>query len=114
MNFPEPPRPNRPEPPRPDLSGQPHPPQYPTGVQANDMAVAALVLGIVGSVLRLFSLAGFIALICGMLARVFGLVGYDNAKKAGLPHRSLAIWRVILGVVSIVLGIVGAIIVRTL
>jgi hypothetical protein len=36
------------------------------------MAVAALVLGIVGCVLGLVPLTGFIALICGILGLVFG------------------------------------------
>ena len=71
------------------------------------MAVAALVLGIVGSVLGLVPLTGFIALICGILALVFGFVGYNKAKNAGLPHKTMAVWGVVLGGLSFILGIVG-------
>lgn len=70
------------------------------------MAVAALILGIVGCVLGLVPLTGFIALICGVLGLVFGFVGYNKAKT-GLPHRTMAIWGVVLGAGAVILGIIG-------
>jgi uncharacterized membrane protein len=96
-----------PEPPRPDLTrreAQPAPPPGPG--PTNGMAVAALVLGIVGVVLGLVPLTGFIALICGILALVFGFAGYGRAKK-GAPYKTMAIWGIALGGAAIVLGIIG-------
>jgi hypothetical protein len=104
MDLPDPPRF---EPPRPDLIDRsPQPPQAPTPIQGNGMAVAALVLGIVGCILGLVPLTGFIALICGILGLVFGFVGYNKAKT-GLPHKTMAIWGVVLGAGAVILGIIG-------
>ena len=72
----------------------------------NGMAVAALVLGIVGVVLGLVPLTGFIALICGILGLIFGFAGYGRAKK-GAPHKTMAIWGIVLGGAALVLGIIG-------
>lgn len=69
------------------------------------MAVASLALGIVGLVLGLVPQTAFIALICGILGLVFGFVGYRRAKE-GAPHRTMALWGVILGAGAIILGIV--------
>lgn len=95
-----------PEPPRPDLTTSQLPPPAAATIPANGMAVSALVLGIVGSVLGLVPLTGFIALICGILALVFGFVGYGRARE-GAPHKTMAIWGIVLGAAAIILGIIG-------
>jgi hypothetical protein len=67
------------------------------------LAIAALVLGIVGAVFGFIPITFVIALICGVLALIFGLIGRRHGMgKAGL----------ILGIVAIALGIWGAVIVN--
>jgi len=74
--------------------------------QSNGMATAALVLGLVGAVFGLIPLTFWIALICGILAVVFGISGRRNAAK-GLGRGGMATWGLILGIVAIALGILG-------
>ena len=89
-------------PPRP---GQPvH--RQPTG---NGMAVAALVCGIVGAVLAFIPFLFFVGLILGILAIVFGAIGLSRANK-GASGKGMAIAGLILGAVSLALGIFGAIV----
>ena len=72
----------------------------------NGMATAALVLGIIGTVFGLIPLTFFIALICGILAVIFGFVGWRNGKK-GAGRKTMAAWGLALGVVAVGLGILG-------
>lgn len=72
----------------------------------NGLAVAALVLGIIGVFFGMIPLTFFIAWILGTLALVFGLVGRRRRVR-----RAMAIWGAALGLVSLVLGVVGVIIV---
>jgi uncharacterized membrane protein len=92
------------------------PPQYSNPLQApprqsNGLAVAALVLGIVGAVFGLIPLTFFIAFICGVLAVIFGFVGLGKARR-GAEHKGMAIAGLVLGFVALVLGIVGVVIVN--
>jgi hypothetical protein len=74
--------------------------------RGNGLAVAALVLGIVGAVFGLISLTPFIYPgVCGVLAVVFGIVGMRKAK--GAPHKGMALAGFILGVLVIGLGVWG-------
>ncbi len=73
------------------------------------MAVASLVLGIVGTVFGLIPLTAFIALICGVLAVVFGLVGLRKARS-GAPGKGMAVAGVVLGSIAFVLAVVGLVI----
>lgn len=78
----------------------------------NGMAVASLVLGIIGVVFGLVPLTGFIAVICGLLATVFGWVGRKNAKKdPQVGRKTMATWGLVLGVIALALGIWGIVIV---
>jgi hypothetical protein len=95
------------EPPPPPQYGAPQPP-YGGGQPAktSGMAIASLVLGIVG------------ILACGcfifsILAVVFGRIGQNNIRQSGGAQtgEGLAKWGFILGVVGIVLGIIYWIIV---
>jgi hypothetical protein len=85
----------------------------PVGVRrGNGMAVAALVLGIVGVLSGLIPLLFFFAIVLGVLAFVFGLVGRSAAKREpGRSGRGPAIAGAILGVVACALGVVGIVIV---
>jgi hypothetical protein len=85
---------------------QPPPPATPQPRRGNGLAVAALVLGIVGAVFGLIPLTPFfIAGVCGVLAVVFGIVGMRKAK--GAPHKGMALAGFILGVLVIGLGVWG-------
>ena len=74
--------------------------------QANGMAVASLVLGIVGAVFGLIPLTFFIALICGVLALIFGAIAWKKAN-AGAGRKGMAIAGFILGLVAVGLAFVG-------
>jgi hypothetical protein len=80
--------------------------------RGNAMAVAALVLGIVGAIAGLIPLLFFFALSLGVLAVAFGLIGRSVAQRE--PRRSgrgQAIAGTILGGLACILGIVGIVIV---
>lgn len=72
----------------------------------NGLAVAALVLGIIGVFFGMIPLTFFIAWILGALALVLGLVGRRRRVR-----RAMAMWGAALGLVSLVLGMVGVVIV---
>jgi hypothetical protein len=77
------------------------PPQYmPQGgqPQGNGMAVAALVVGLIGLVL--------FGVVMGILAIIFGALGIGKANKIGGKGKGMAIAGLILGVVDILVFIV--------
>jgi hypothetical protein len=76
----------------------------------NGMAVASLVLGILGVVFGLIPLFFFFAFIFGTLALIFGLVG--RAKKYQGFRKGFATAGSILAVVSLGLGVFGVIVVN--
>lgn len=78
----------------------------------NGMAVAALTLGIIGVFLGLIPILAVPALICGVLAVVFGFVGLSGVRKnPGRSGKGMAIAGVALGAAAIGLSIVGFVIV---
>jgi hypothetical protein len=77
--------------------------------QGNGLAVAALTLGIIGSVVGLIPLFFFIAVPLGLLAIIFGGVGLAKSGRAG--RRGMSIAGLVLGLLALVLGIVGVAIV---
>ena len=85
--------------------GQQQPP-YGQQPPTNGMAVAALVLGIVGAVFGLLPLTFWIAIPCGILALIFGIVSWRKANK-GFGRKGMAIAGTILGAIAIVLGVAG-------
>lgn len=76
----------------------------------NGLAVAALVLGIIGVVFGLLPLTFFIALVCGVLALIFGALGWRKANR-GSGRKGMAIAGFILGLAGLGLGIAGIVIV---
>lgn len=79
--------------------------------ESRGMAIAALSMGVVGSIIGLIPLFGLVALPLGILALIFGLVATSKAKRLGLPKgMARAGW--ILGVLAIVLGVAGMAIVN--
>jgi thiamine transporter ThiT len=67
------------------------------------MAVAALVLGILSIVL---SWIPYVDFVLAVLAIIFGAVGLSAANKRGGAGKGMAITGLVLGVVTIVLGII--------
>lgn len=98
------------------------PPPPPSGDQqqvvyvqqaGNGLAVAALVLGIIGVVLGLVPILFFLAWILGILALVLGLVARNRAKKTPqVGRKTMATWGAVLGAAAIALGVVGVVIVN--
>jgi hypothetical protein len=76
-------------------------PVMPPAAQANGLAVAALVCGILAIVLFFTIVFPFIL---GGLAVIFGAIGIGTANKGG-PHKGLAIAGLICGVVGIGLAV---------
>ena len=101
------------EPPQPD---QPQPYNGPIYVQAaaprNGMGVAALVLGLIGLAIALIPILGFIGILLGILALVFGLVGVGRARKGIATNKVMSWFGAVLGVCAIAVGIVGLVIVN--
>jgi Domain of unknown function (DUF4190) len=77
----------------------------------NGLAVAALVLGIVGVVAGVTVILFFVAFPLGVLALIFGLVGQSNARKRDGAGRGQAIAGTVLGSVTIGLSIIGLLII---
>lgn len=78
----------------------------------NGMGVAALVLGLIGLVIALIPLLGFVGIILGILALVFGLVGVGRARKGVATNKVMSWFGAVLGACAIALGIVGLFIVN--
>jgi len=75
------------------------------------LAVTALVLGIIGCVAGLIPFFFVIAFLMGALAIVFGALG--RKRRAEEPRSRMATAGLILGVVSVGLGVVGVVILTT-
>jgi hypothetical protein len=76
------------------------------------MAVTAFVLGLVGAVIGLIIaiIAWPIPFMLGLAAVPLGLIARRKAKKnPGVGRKGLATWAVVLGLLSITWGIIGAV-----
>jgi hypothetical protein len=70
----------------------------------NGSAVAALTLGIIAVVIALSAFGYVVGGICGILALVFGVMGWRNVRDRGAALGGLATAGVVLGTVAIVLA----------
>ncbi|MYW04427.1 DUF4190 domain-containing protein [Streptomyces sp. SID3343] len=75
----------------------------------NGMGTSALVLGIIGAVSGVVPLMFWLAGILGLLALIFGLVGRSRAKRGEATNKGKATAGAILGLVSLILSVVGAV-----
>lgn len=75
------------------------------GQHSNAMAVASLVLGIIGTV---FTCCYGVGAVFGIIALVFGIISLRNIKKSNGAQKgdSMAVAGIILGIIAIVLGVV--------
>ncbi len=91
--------------------GGPQPPQGPR--PDNSMGVAALVLAIVGLALSWIPFVGLLSILLGVLAIVFGLVGWNRARlgRAGLV---LPVTGAAIGIVAIVAAVLSTTVVARL
>lgn len=89
-------------PPQSHPSAAPPPPPASAG---NGLAVAALVLGIVGLFFGFIPLTFFLAWILGVLALVFGLIGRRRPAR-----KAMATWGAVLGLAAIAMGVVGVVV----
>jgi RsiW-degrading membrane proteinase PrsW (M82 family) len=69
---------------------------------ASGLAIASLVLGIISV---LFSCFWPLAIVCGVLAVVFGFIGINKSKKGEAGGKSMALAGVITGGIGILLSV---------
>jgi hypothetical protein len=74
----------------------------PEGQQGNGMAVAGLVLGIIGLV---FCWVPFLGWILALLGIIFGGLGMGKANKIGGRGKGLAVGGLVCGVLGLVIGV---------
>ncbi|MGE3138135.1 MAG: DUF4190 domain-containing protein [Thermoleophilia bacterium] len=101
-----------PEPPPPPPPPPPSAPQQVVYVEksGNGLAVAALVLGIVGTVMGLIPILFWIALPCGIVGVCLGIPAIRAAAERG--RKGMAWAGTILSVIAIALGVAGVAIVN--
>ncbi|GAA1532293.1 hypothetical protein GCM10009730_46980 [Streptomyces albidochromogenes] len=91
---------------------QPQFPQAPMpAAQArNGLGTAALILGIIGALSGLIPFFFWLAGILGIIALVMGLAGRGRAKRGGATNKGVALAGAILGLISLIMSVVGAVI----
>ncbi|MET9516711.1 DUF4190 domain-containing protein [Streptomyces sp. NPDC002994] len=94
---------------------QPQQPQFPQGptpaAQArNGLGTAALILGIIGALSGLIPFFFWLAGILGIIALIMGLAGRGRAKRGGATNKGVALAGTILGLISLIMSVVGAVI----
>lgn len=93
--------------------GQPPPPQPQGGTvyverTSNGFAVVALVCGIIGAVLGLIPILFILAWALGIVALVFGILARRRTKRdPAVGRRGMATAGVVLGIVAFGLGVAG-------
>ncbi|MFC8230036.1 DUF4352 domain-containing protein [Streptomyces sp. NPDC057287] len=96
---------------------QPHQPQQPytpaqspgTRPARNGLGIAALVLGIVGTVSGLVPFFFWLAGILGLIALILGLAGRGRAKRGEATNKGVTTFGAVLGLVALILSVVGAV-----
>ncbi|MFD8555503.1 DUF4190 domain-containing protein [Streptomyces fradiae] len=81
-------------------------PPAPPAQPRNGLGTAALVLGIIGTVVALIPLLFWLGAILGVIALILGAVGMGRAKRGDATNRGVAIAGTVLGVVALIVGVV--------
>ncbi|MGW1186499.1 DUF4190 domain-containing protein [Streptomyces sp. NPDC002559] len=91
---------------------QPYGPVQTPGVRParNGLGIAALVLGVIGAVSGLIPLLFWLAGVLGVIALVLGLAGRGRAKRGEATNKGVTTFGAVLGLVSLILAVVGAVI----
>ncbi|WP_206078015.1 DUF4190 domain-containing protein [Prauserella endophytica] len=71
----------------------------------NGFGITALVLALVGFVFGWMPITGFIAVILGALAVLFGLLGWGRVRRGTASNKKMTITAAIVGVFTLALGI---------
>ncbi|MGW2088437.1 DUF4190 domain-containing protein [Streptomyces sp. NPDC001880] len=100
------------QPPQSPQPQQPYTPAQMPGVRParNGLGIAALVLGVIGAVSGLIPFLFWMAGILGLIALVLGLAGRGRAKRGEATNKGVTTFGAVLGLVSLILAVVGAVI----
>ncbi|MFB4423875.1 DUF4352 domain-containing protein [Streptomyces sp. QL37] len=90
---------------------QPYAPAQTPGTRParNGLGIAALVLGIIGTVSGLIPFFFWLAGILGLIALILGLAGRGRAKRGEATNKGATTFGAVLGLVSLILSVVGAV-----
>ncbi|GGV93148.1 hypothetical protein GCM10015535_55640 [Streptomyces gelaticus] len=104
--FTQPPQSPQPQP------QQPYAPAQMPGVRParNGLGIAALVLGVIGAVSGLIPFLFWMAGVLGLIALVLGLAGRGRAKRGEATNKGVTTFGAVLGLISLILAVVGAVI----
>ena len=80
--------------------------------KSNGMAIASLVLGIVGTLGALIPIMFFVGWGLGVTGLVLGLVALSKSKRLGGVRRAMSKWGIALSIAAVGLGTVGFVIVQ--
>ncbi|MFJ8753561.1 DUF4352 domain-containing protein [Streptomyces sp. NPDC102441] len=96
---------------QPQQPQQPYAPAQTPGTRParNGLGIAALVLGIIGTVSGLIPFFFWLAGILGLIALILGLAGRGRAKRGEATNKGVTTFGAVLGLVSLILSVVGAV-----
>lgn len=96
---------------QPQQPQQPYAPAQPPGTRParNGLGISALVLGIIGTVSGLVPFFFWLAGILGLIALILGLAGRGRAKRGEATNKGVTTFGAVLGLVSLILSVVGAV-----
>lgn len=100
------------QPPQSPQPQQPYAPAQMPGARParNGLGISALVLGVIGAVSGLIPFFFWLAGILGVIALILGLVGRGRAKRGEATNKGMATFGAVLGLISLILSVVGAVI----
>ncbi|MFI5768501.1 DUF4190 domain-containing protein [Streptomyces sp. NPDC051658] len=100
------------QPPQSPQPQQPYAPAQMPGTRParNGLGIAALVLGVIGAVSGLIPFLFWLAGILGLIALVLGLAGRGRAKRGEATNKGMTTFGAVLGLISLILAVVGAVI----
>ncbi|GAA2459202.1 hypothetical protein GCM10010433_71720 [Streptomyces pulveraceus] len=100
------------QPPQSPQPQQPYAPAQMPGTRParNGLGIAALVLGVIGAVSGLVPFLFWLAGVLGLIALILGLAGRGRAKRGEATNKGVTTFGAVLGLISLILAVVGAVI----